>query len=145
MAEPSKILALFTTSSHALSSLDFFVGLSVPPRVSSNRISVLTLLFQLPIGRTTSLRKDFSRYWSTVFPAAPEGAGFASGEHKTPRNDPFPGCTDRHFHRQTSTVIENCSALRSHYPAGDGSSIPIFASMSANSCRVRWLSASSNQ
>jgi hypothetical protein len=32
------------------------------------------------LGRPISLCKGFNRYWSTVFPAAPEGAGFASGE-----------------------------------------------------------------
>jgi len=36
----------------------------------------------------------------------------------------------------SGVVIEICSALRSLYPAGDGS-IAIFASMSANSRRVR--------
>jgi hypothetical protein len=40
----------------------------------------------------------------------------------------LPGRIGRHFPRQTSTVIENCSKLRSHYPAGDGS-IAIFASI----------------
>jgi hypothetical protein len=63
-----------------------------------------------------------------VFPAVPEGAGFASGEHATPRNDPLPGRIHRHFPHQTSAVTENCSALRSPYPAGDGS-IAIFVSM----------------
>src|SRR6266851_2628004 len=36
------------------------------------------------IGRTTPLCKGFSRYWSTVFQAAPEGAGFASDGYATP-------------------------------------------------------------
>jgi hypothetical protein len=79
-----------------------------------------------------------------VFLAAPEGAGFASGEHATFRNDRFRVRIRRHFSRQTSAVIEICSASRSLYPAGDGSAA-IFASMPANSRRVRWLSANSNQ
>ena len=41
-------------------------------------------------------------------------------------------------------VIEICSALHAPYPAGMGRAA-IFRSMSANSRRVRWLSANSNQ
>jgi len=58
-----------------------------------------------------------------VFPAVPEGApvsGFASGEPATPGKDPFPGRIRRHSPRQTSAVIEICSALHAPYPAGDG-------------------------
>jgi hypothetical protein len=80
--------------------------------------------------------QGFTPSWATAFPAAPEGTGFASGEHVTPRNDRFRGRVRRHFSRQTCAVIENCSTLRSPYPAGDGS-IAIFASMPANSRRVR--------
>jgi hypothetical protein len=49
---------------------------------------------------------------------------------------PSPGRIRRHFPRQTTVVIEIGSALRSLYPAGDGS-IAIFASMLANNRRVR--------
>ena len=71
-------------------------------------------------------------------------AGFASGEPSTAEDAVFPidfGDTSPCI---PGVVIEICSALRSLYTAGDGS-IAIFASMPANSRRVRWLSASSNQ
>ena len=55
-----------------------------------------------------------------MFPLAPEGAGFASGEHATPRKDPFTGRIRRHFPRQTSAVIKICFALHAPYPAGMG-------------------------
>ena len=96
------------------------------------------------IGRTIAYCKGFSRYRSTVFPLAPEGAGFASGEHATPRKDPFTGRIRRHFPRQTSAVIKICFALHAPYPAGMGKAAT-FRSISANSRRVRWLSANSNQ
>jgi hypothetical protein len=63
---------------------------------------------------------------------------------RTPRKDPFPGRIRRHFPRQTSAVIEICSALHAPYPAGMGKAAT-FRSMSAKSRRVRWLSANSNQ
>jgi hypothetical protein len=43
-----------------------------------------------------------------------------------------------------SVFIEICSALRSPYPAGDGSAA-IFRRMPVNNRPVRWLSASTNQ
>jgi hypothetical protein len=88
--------------------------------------------------------QGFSRFWSTVFPAAPGGAGFASGGQRNAGRCPFSERFRRHFSLRPSVVIEICSALRSPYPAGDGSAA-IFRSMPANSRRVRWLSASSSQ
>jgi len=49
----------------------------------------------------------------------------------------------RHFSLIPGVVIEICSALRSHYPAGDGS-IAIFRSTAADNGRVGWISANSN-
>jgi hypothetical protein len=57
---------------------------------------------------------------------------------------PFPERFRRHFALRPSVVIEICSALRSRYPAGDGS-IAILCNMLPKSRRVRWLSAKSNQ
>ena len=107
-------------------------------------ISVLTLRFQLLYRPDDLFLEGFQPVWVHGLSAAPEGAGFASGEHATPRKGPFPGCIRRHFPRQTSAVIEICSALHAPYPAGMGKAAT-FRSMSANSRRVRWLSASSNQ
>ena len=80
--------------------------------------------------------QGFSRFWSTVFPAALGGAGFASGGHATPGNDPFPERFRRHFSRHPSVVIEICRTLHSPYPAGAGSAA-ILLSMLAKSRRVR--------
>jgi hypothetical protein len=55
---------------------------------------------------------------------------------------PFSERFRRHFSLRPSVIIEICSALRSSYPAGDGS-IAILGSMPPNKRRVRWLSASS--
>jgi hypothetical protein len=88
--------------------------------------------------------QGFSRHCSTVFPVVPEGAGFASGEHATPRKTVLPGRIRRHFPRQTRAVIEICFALHAPYPAGDGNAA-IFCSMFPKSRLVRWPSASSNQ
>jgi len=79
-----------------------------------------------------------------MLPAAPGGAGFASGAQPTPVNDPFPERFRRHFSRRPGVIIEICSALHSPYPAGDGS-IAILRSMLPKSRRVRWLSASRSQ
>src|ERR1700694_1482281 len=106
-------------------------------------ISVLTLRFQLPYRLDDLSLQGFSRFWSTVFPAAPGGAGFASGGQRNAGRCPFSERFRRHFSLRPSAVIEICSALRSPYPAGDGSAA-IFRSMPANSRRVRWLSASSS-
>ena len=87
--------------------------------------------------------QDFSWHRSTVCPAVPEDAGFASGEHATPRKTLFLGASADTSPRQTSVIIEICSARHAPYPAGMGKAA-IFRSMSANSRRVRWLSANSN-
>jgi hypothetical protein len=77
-----------------------------------DRISPFDLL--IPTGslhRRAFLCKVLPRLGPRRSPAAPEGPGFASGEHATPRNDRFRGRLRRHFSRQTSAVIENCSTL----------------------------------
>jgi hypothetical protein len=56
-----------------------------------------------------------------VFPAAPGGAGIASGGHATPGDALFFERFRRGFSLGPSVVIEICSALRSRYPAGDES------------------------
>jgi hypothetical protein len=56
-----------------------------------------------------------------VFPAAPGGAGFASGGHATPGDCPFFERFRRRFSLGPSVVIDICFALRSRYPAGDDS------------------------
>jgi hypothetical protein len=60
------------------------------------------------------------------------------------RNCRFSDQVLTHFNLRLSIVTEICSALRSPYPAGDGSAA-IFRSIPANNRRVRCPSASSNQ
>ena len=79
-----------------------------------------------------------------VLIAAPEGGDFASGGHCNGRKCRFATRFYRHFSVRSSVIIAICSALRSPYPAGDGSG-GSFRSILANSRRVRWLSASSSQ
>ncbi len=79
-----------------------------------------------------------------MFPEVAEVAGFASGGLPTAEDAVVPIDSGDTSPRIPGVVIEIGSALHSLYPAGDGS-IAIFASMPANSRRVRWLSASSNQ
>ena len=70
------------------------------------------------------------------FPVVAEVAGFASVGPSTAEGAVFPidsGDTSPCIPASSSKI---CSALRSLYPAGDGS-IAIFASMPANSRRVR--------
>ncbi len=88
--------------------------------------------------------QGFSRFWSAVFPVVQGEAGFALGGLPTTENAVFPIDSGDTSPCIPGIVIEICSALRSLYLAGDGS-IAIFASMPANSRRVRRLSASSNQ
>jgi hypothetical protein len=89
--------------------------------------------------------QGFSWNRSTVFPLAPEGAGFApaSTQPNAPKG-PFSRAHPQTLPRQASAVIEICSALHAPDPAGMGKAAT-FRSMSANSRRVRWLSANSNQ
>ena len=63
-------------------------------------------------------------------------AGFASGGLPTAENAVFPIDSGDTCPSIPGVVIEICSALRSLYPAGDGS-IAIFRSMPTNSRRVR--------
>ena len=58
---------------------------------------ILTLRFQLPYRPDDLSLQGFSRFWSTVFPAAPGGAGFASGGHATPGDALFSERFRRHF------------------------------------------------
>jgi hypothetical protein len=66
----------------------------------------------------------------------PEEAGFASGEHATPRDDPVSGRIRRHFPRQTRASSIIAALYVPPDPAGDGSAA-IFTIMAANSHRVR--------
>jgi hypothetical protein len=97
-------------------------------------ISFLTLQFQVVRSSNGFRVQGFSRCCSAVFPVVAEVAGFASGGPSTAEDAVCPsGDTSPCF---PGVVIEICSALRSLYRAGDGS-IAIFASMPANSRRVR--------
>jgi hypothetical protein len=69
-----------------------------------------------------------ARFWSIVFPAAPEGAGVASGEHATPGDALFPKGSANTF----PCALTSSSKSRSPYPTGDGSAA-ICRSMPANS------------
>jgi hypothetical protein len=97
-----------------------------------------------PIARNCFPLQGFSRFWSAVFPVVQGEAGFAFGGLPTAGDAVLPIDSGDTSPCVPGVVIEMCSASRSLYPAGDGS-IAIFASMPANSRRVRWLSANINQ
>ena len=92
------------------------------------------------MDRTAFLCKALADLVPQVFPVVRVGAGFAADEPPTAENAVFPVDSGDTSPRVSGVVIEMCSAVRSLYPAGDGSSSAmIFTSMPANSRRVRWI------
>ena len=80
--------------------------------------------------------QGFSRFCAAAFPVVAEVAGFASNGPSTAEDAIFLIDSGDTYPYIPGVVIAICSAFHLIYPAGDGS-IAIFASMPANSCRVR--------
>ena len=114
-------------------------------------ISVLALRFQLVCSPDDLSGQGLSRFWSTVFPAAPGGAGYASGGHATPWGGPFserfrryrsadtcaPASSAKFAPRCTCTILlatgapRSSAACRQTVAASDGSP-PAAASSNAH-------------
>ena len=108
---------------------DFLFDLPIPTRFIDRAAFLCKVLPRL--GRRCSQRR---RKELGSPPASTQG----------PERTLFPGASADTAPRQTSAVIEICSALHAPYPAGDGNAA-IFCSMFPKSRLVSWLSASSNQ
>ena len=96
-------------------------------------ISFLTFQFQVIYSSNGFPVQGFSRFCSAV---VAEVASFACEGFPTAEDAVFPVDFGDTSPCVPGAIIEICSALHSLYPAGDGS-IVIFASMPANSWRVR--------